>query len=127
MIVVDASAALLALLKEGEARRQLRTNDLHVPGLIDSEVVSALRRHERSGQITGQEASLVLDRWSRMGLRRYFVNPLAERIWQLRHNLTPYDAAYVALAENLGCSLLTCDRGQAQAVGLRCPVLYTPS
>jgi predicted nucleic acid-binding protein len=127
LIVIDASAAVLALLGNGRARQQLRMNDLHAPGLIDSEVVSALRRHEHSGRISGGEASLVLDQWSRMGLRRYFVNPLAERIWQLRHNLTPYDAAYVALAENLGCSLLTADRGQAQAVGVRCPVLYAPS
>jgi predicted nucleic acid-binding protein len=124
LIVIDASVAIRALLSKGEARQKVRTEDLHAPGHIDVEITSALRRLERVGTLSGRHALEALDRWRLIGLRRYFTEPVIGRVWQLRQNLTPYDAAYVALAESLDCSLLTADRGHVGAAGVRCPIIF---
>lgn len=126
MIVVDASAAVCALLNAGPARRALGEEQLHAPHLIDPEVANALRRAVASSQIDPGDARNALDRWVRLGMSRYPVIRLLERVWQLRENLSAYDASYVALAEALGCPLLTADARLGRAPGLRCPVTVVP-
>ena len=126
MIVVDASAALAGLLNDGPARRSLATEQLHVPHLIDAEVANALRRHVRAGDVSEPAGWAALDTWRRLGARRYAIHTLLDRIWRLRDNLSAYDASYVALAETLGCSLLTADARLSRAPGLRCPITVVP-
>lgn len=67
-----------------------------------------------------------LDAWRRLGMTRYAAVGLLDRVWQLRDNLSSYDAAYVALAEALDCALLTGDRRLARGPGIRCPVTLVP-
>ena len=122
MIVVDASAAVAALLNAGPARIALASDQLHAPHLVDSEVASALRRQVNGHHLSASDAWQALEVWRRLGLTRYPVIGIIERIWQLRENLSTYDASYVALAEELGCALLTCDGRLAQAHRLRCPI-----
>lgn len=126
MIVVDASAAVAALLNDGPARRALVSDQLHAPHLVDSEVASALRRRVSIAQVRPEDAWRALDTWRRLGLARYAVIGIIERVWLLRNNLSAYDASYVALAEQLGCALLTCDGRLGRAAGVRCPITVVP-
>jgi predicted nucleic acid-binding protein len=126
VIVVDASAAISGLLNDGPARRTLGTHQIHVPHLIDSEVASALRRQVIAGQISDHDGWSALDTWRRLAATRYPVHGLLDRVWQLRTNLTAYDAGYVALAEALDCSLLTADARLSHAPGIRCTVTVVP-
>lgn len=126
MIVVDASAGLAALLNAGPARSALSTEQLHAPHLVDSEVASALRRRVIGGQLEGDAGWAALDTWRRLGLTRYPVFSVLDRVWELRHDLPAYDASYVALAELLDCSLLTADARLAGAPGMRCSVTLVP-
>lgn len=126
MIVVDASAALAALLNAGPARRTMSSEQLHAPHLIDSEVANGLRRQVASGRLISGGAAHVLEVWRRLGMVRHPALPLLERVWELRDNLSAYDATYVALAESLDCELLTADGRLARAPGLRCPVTTVP-
>lgn len=126
MIVVDASAAVSALLNAGPARQALAEEQVHVPHLIDPEVLNALRRLVAASRIEPDHAWNALDRWRRLGLSRYGVFHLLERVWELRQNLSAYDATYVALAESLGCALLTADVRLGRAPGLHCPVTLVP-
>lgn len=122
MIVIDASVLATALGDDGpdgaEARARIRGEDLTAPEIIDLEVTSVWRR-TLSDQ---RRAALALADLADIPLRRAPHLPLLERCWQLRHNLTPYDAAYVALAEILETPLLTADRRLARANGIRCDV-----
>ncbi len=126
MIVVDASAALSALLNAGPARRALGSEQVHVPHLIDAEVASGLRRAVAAGRIGPEAGWAALDTWRRLGMVRHPVLGVLERVWELRANLSAYDASYVALAEHLRCALLTCDRRLALVRGIRCPVTVDP-
>ncbi len=126
MIVVDASAAVSGLLNNGQARRTLGTEQVHVPHLIDSEVAIALHRRVLAGQISERDGWSALDTWRRLATTRYPVHGLLERVWQLRTNLSAYDAGYVALAEALDCSLLTADARLSRAPGIRCTVTTVP-
>jgi predicted nucleic acid-binding protein len=126
VIVVDASAAVSALLNAGPARQALATERTCVPHLIDSEVANALRRGVAASRIDSGDAWAALDRWRQLGLSRYAVFPLLGRIWELRENLSAYDASYVALAESLVCTLLTADARLGWSPGLRCPVKVVP-
>jgi predicted nucleic acid-binding protein len=126
VIVVDASAAVAALLNAGPARRVLATEQLHAPHLIDSEVANALRRASAAQRLDADTAWATLDAWRRLGMTRYPAHSLLDRIWQLRDNLSAYDATYVALAELLGCSLLTADSRLGRAPGIDCPVTVVP-
>lgn len=126
MIVLDASAALCALLNAGPAREALASEQLHAPHLVDSEVASGLRRQVASGRIALDAGWTALDTWRRLGLTRYPTHGLLERIWALRDNLSAYDAGYVALAESLGCSLVTADARISRAPGIRCPTTVVP-
>lgn len=126
MIVVDASAALSALLNDGPARRALASDQIHVPHLIDSEVASGLRGRVRGGKLSARAGSGLLRTWQRLGMTRYAAVSQLGRIWELRDNLTAYDATYVMLAEALGCALLTADARLSRASGIRCPVTILP-
>ena len=123
MIVLDASAAVLALLHDGNARRLLATRAIGVPYLADPEVMNALRGRVIRGQVAADVARFALDRWVRLGVRRFGAIGLLPRIWELRENLTAYDANYVALAEALACDLVTADSRLARAPGPTCAIL----
>ncbi len=127
MIVVDASAALAALLNAGAAREALGSEQVHVPHLIDPEVASGLRRRVAGGLLDADAGWAALDTWRRLGMTRYAVSSLLDRVWELRDNLSAYDASYVALAELLRCSLLTADGRLGRAPGVRCPVTIVPA
>ena len=126
MIVVDASAALSALLNAGPARSALASEQLHAPHLIDSEVASGLRRKVAAQRLDADAGWTALDTLRRLGMTRYPVFALLDRVWELRDNLSAYDASYVALAELLGCSLLTADGRLGGAPGPRCPITVVP-
>jgi predicted nucleic acid-binding protein len=127
VIVVDASAALAALLNAGPAREALGRVQVHVPHLIDPEVASGLRRRVAGGRLDADAGWAALDTWRRLGVTRYAVHSLLDRVWELRDNLSAYDASYVALAELLGCSLLTADGRVGRAPGVRCPLTIVPA
>lgn len=126
MIVLDASAALSRLLNAGPEREALSGEQLHAPHPIDYEVPSGLRRHVMSGRIATDVGWAALDAWRRLGLTRYTSHGLLERIWELRENLSAYDAGYVALAETLGCTLVTADARLSRAPGIRCSLTVLP-
>ena len=126
MIVVDASAALSALLNDGPARRALGTEQIHVPHLIDSEVASGLRKGVASHRLDADSGWTALDTWRRLGMTRYPVFSLLDRVWELRENLSAYDASYVALAELLDCNLLTANARLGQAPGSHCAITVVP-
>ena len=124
MIVVDASALLEALLRTPaaaavEERLFDMQRTLHAPHLIDIEVAQVLRRYAAGGQIEPGRCREALDDLSDFPLHRYPHDVLLPRVWELRHNLTAYDAVYVALAEALDARLLTSDRRLAAASGYR--------
>lgn len=126
MIVVDASVLATALGDDGpdgdHARARLRGERLSAPELVDLEVTSVLRRQVHSGAADPRRAALALADLAALPLRRAPHRPLLARCWELRDNLTVYDASYVALAEVLDVTLLTGDGRLARAPGLRCHV-----
>lgn len=126
MIVVDASAAVSALLNAGQARTALATEIVHAPHLIDTEIASAMRRQVASGSVSADEGWAALDTWQRLGVTRHAVTGLLDRIWQLRDNVSAYDASYIALAEALGCAVLTADGRLGRAPGTKCSVTVVP-
>jgi predicted nucleic acid-binding protein len=127
LIVVDASALLEVLLRTPAARAVERRlfdagESLHAPHLIDLEAAQVLRRYAAAGQITAERGRAALDDLAALGVRRYPHDWLLIRVWQLRDNLTAYDAVYVALSEALDAPLLTRDRRLAAAAGHRAQV-----
>lgn len=98
------------------------TGTWHVPHLADLEVAQALRRLVQKGELPAAVAASALQDYRALGLDRHEHAPLLDRIWDLRDNLTAYDAAYVALAESLEAELLTCDGALARAPGVYCQV-----
>ena len=122
MIVLDASAAIEWLLQSPagikiDQRIFSPPEPLHAPHLLDVEVAQVLRRYVKDKTITAQRGQEALEDLGDIPLSRYPHDFLIPRIWELRATLTAYDAAYVALAELLGASLLTCDRKIASASG----------
>jgi len=114
VIVLDASAAVDWLLQtqagmQIEDRIYRSAESLHAPHLLDLEVAQVLRRLVREGTIPPLRAQEAVDDLLDLPVTRYPHDVLLPRIWQLRQNLTAYDAAYVALAEELGAILLTRD------------------
>jgi len=127
MIVLDASALVELLLGTDLGRSiGVRIADpglgLHTPHLADVEVTQALRRYAREGTLPADSAAAALAELRSLDLERHSHEPLLERAWALRANLTAYDAVYVALAEALAAPLLTCDARLARAPGLRARV-----
>ena len=127
MIVADASAVVAALLHEGSARTQLAHKSLHAPHLLDSEVAHALRRHVARGELSSKAGWAALEALQLLGISRHPAFPVAARVWDLRDNLSAYDATYVALAEQLECSLVTGDAKLSRAPGLHCPITLLPN
>jgi predicted nucleic acid-binding protein len=127
VIVVDASAAVSALLHAGTARAALTDGPLSAPHLIDVEVASALRRRVVGGALPESAGWTALDTWRRIGITRYAADTLLGRVWELRDNLGAYDATYVALAEALDCALLTADGRLSRTPALRCAVTVVPN
>ena len=126
MIVVDASVLAPALADDGtagaSARARLGNERLTAPELIDLETVSVLQGLNLSGVLEGQRAAQALVHLRQLPITRVAHRELLPRCWELRHNLTPYDAAYVALAENLGVRLVTADTRLARASGPTCQI-----
>lgn len=126
MIVVDASVVVTALADDGPdgdaARSRLTGARLVAPHLIDLEVVSAWRRMVATGAIDERRADLARGDLLALRVTRVPHTGLLERCWELRSNLTVYDAAYVALAEQMGVPLVTADMRLAAAPGRRCVV-----
>jgi predicted nucleic acid-binding protein len=123
MIVVDASAMIEVLLRTPaaaavDARLFEPGETLHAPHLLDVEVAQVVRRYVANGDVDADRGREALDDLAALRLRRYPHDLLLPRIWALRHNLTAYDAAYVALAEALDAPLLTRDRRLAAAAGV---------
>jgi predicted nucleic acid-binding protein len=123
MIVADASVIVAGLEGDGPSRLLLVEGDLHVPHIADQEVVHALRGLVRRGRASVEVATGWLSNWAELGVRRHPVTHLIERMWELRDNLSAYDAGYVALAESLECPLATGDRRIARAPGVRCETI----
>lgn len=127
MIVVDASAILETLLGTPaapaiEQRLFEPGQTLHTPHLLDLEVTQVLRRYAATGQIDAASGRAALDDLADLPLHRHPHGFFLPRIWELRANLTAYDAAYVALAEALHAPLLTCDKRLAKAAGVRAQI-----
>jgi predicted nucleic acid-binding protein len=122
VIVVDASAAVLGLLNDGDARATMSEGAIACPHLADSEIVHALRSQVLRGELDAAVASRAIETWARLGLERLEVSGLLGRIWELRENLSAYDATYVAAAEALDVPLVTADARLAGAPGPRCTV-----
>lgn len=122
MLVIDASVLVEALLVAGPARARLASEHLQSPELIDAELLSVLRRLVLTGKLQEGHALQALAAANRLGLRRHPSRPLWPRAWELRTNLSAYDALTVALAEQLDALLLTADACLARAPGLRCVV-----
>ena len=122
MIVLDASAAIDWLLqtsvgKNIEKRIYSHNESLHSPHLIDLEVTQVLRRLALQGVISAHRADEAFRDLLDLRIARYPHLVLLPRIWQLRHNFSAYDAAYIVLAEKLGAALVTRDRRLASASG----------
>lgn len=125
LVVVDASA-LVSFYAADDPRRPLVVDRLSAghalfaPAHLDVEVASALRGLTQRSPALANAVTSALHHLARFPIRRMPIAPLLPRIWELRANVTPYDAAYVALAEQLDASLVTCDAKLAHASGIRC-------
>ena len=122
MIVLDASAALDWLLQTSagqsiEQRIYSRKESLYAPHLIDLEIAQVLRRLVREGTLSEQRANEAIHDWLDLRITRYPHDAFLARIWQLRHNFSAYDAAYITLAEELGAALITRDGRLASSPG----------
>lgn len=122
MRIIDAGVIVELVANDLESGR-LGDEELAVPHLIDSEVTNVLRRLVVQKILTDKQATSALDGFIRLTLTRFPADWLRPRIWALRHNLSAYDATYVALTEMTGATaLLTTDSRLANAPGINCPI-----
>lgn len=126
MIVVDASVLVSALVDRGRVgaacTARLASDDLAAPSLIDVEVLSAIRGLARAGRITEREGDRATESLRIFPIDRVTHTELIARAWALRHNVSAYDAVYLALAERLGASFVTGDAGLRHVPGASCTV-----
>jgi predicted nucleic acid-binding protein len=120
LIVIDSSAVIEVLLRsqigmEIEERILSPFENLCAPHLLDLEIAQVLRRYCASGDMSPERGQNALDDLKDMPITRYPHDIFLSRIWELRNNITAYDAAYVALAEALPAPLFTCDKRLASA------------
>lgn len=131
MIVVDTSAIIAALIGRPNVRgltERIRSDgDLHAPHLLDVEFQHALGRLVVSGAISDDRAADARVDFAELSIVRYPHVSLADRMWELRHNVTAYDSAFVALAEALEVPLVTCDARLARAPSHTASVEVFPS
>lgn len=123
--VLDASVAVAALTETGSPAADLLTADdavFQVPSIFDAEVLSALRGLVRGRKFDPATAADLIVDLMILPVDRWHMSPLLPRMWELRDNLTPYDAAYVALAELAGAVLVTGDERITAAPGARCDI-----
>ena len=114
--------------EDGErARSRLQGERLTAPEVLDLEVVSVIRKAFASGALSRRRAGLALADLIDLELERISHRQILARIWELHENLTPYDAAYVALAETINATLVTADRRLSRAPGPRCTIEYLGS
>ncbi|MBS3941378.1 MAG: type II toxin-antitoxin system VapC family toxin [Actinobacteria bacterium] len=129
-VVIDASVAVAALVDAGPdgqwAEGLLADEPLAAPHLFPVEVANLLRRASLAGDISPDVAALAHADLIDLRVDLFPYEPVAERVWELRGNVTAYDGWYVALAERLGAPLATLDRRLAGAAGPRCPFLTPP-
>ncbi len=129
-VVIDASVVVAALVDSGPhgewAEALVAANALTAPELVLAEATNILRRIERTGIISRIEANGAQADLLGMDIELFPFAPFARRVWQLRSNLTSYDAWYVALAEALECPLLTLDRKLSRAPGPGCAFILPP-
>lgn len=126
VLVVDASVIAPIVADNGpdgkRLRARVRGEMLHAPDLLRVEVLSVLRRQLRLKTITSRQARIAVDDLIDLPIEVYPTEPLLPRAWDLRNNVTAYDACYVSLAESLSCPLLTSEKRLARATTIRCPV-----
>lgn len=126
MIVIDASVLVITLIDNSELgnniRKEISESDLYAPELIDLEIASVLRKLIRLKNIPVERADQAIKDLRRIKLNRVPHIELIPRCWELRYNITPYDAAYISLAEILDCELYTSDKKLAKAPGKKCAV-----
>lgn len=122
-MIVDA---LVLAGPDGDAARNALddTSPLPVPELTPAEVVAGLRRLVLAGDVEEMRARRALNRLRRLRINPFPFEPFMDRVWELRHTLTVYDAWYVALAEELGTDLVTADGRLVRAAGPRCRVVH---
>jgi predicted nucleic acid-binding protein len=129
-LVVDSSVIVAALLSTNEvgawAERVIEAGSIFAPELIRVEVTNIIRRLERAKEMTEQEADAAYADFMELDLYLHPFEPFADRIWELRHNVTSYDAWYVALAESLDLPLATLDIRLAVAKGPSCRFVTPP-
>jgi predicted nucleic acid-binding protein len=128
VLVVDGAAVVDFLLREEPTANWLDDHIagaglLHAPHLLDFEVASALRRRTLRRELTSRRAKLALGHLTELRLVRYPAKRLLERVFELRDNLTAYDAAYIALAEALDAPLITTDGRLARSTGHNAEIL----
>ncbi len=128
--VIDSSVLVAVLTDAGSdgrwATAQLTQAPLAAPSIVMAEVANVLRRLEGGPKLSRSEATVSLRSLRRLDIELYPFAPLADRVWELRFNLTAYDAWYVALAESLGWPLVTLDRKMAGASGTHCDFRVPP-
>ena len=127
MTVLDASVLANVIGDDGADGRRARAEirrcaDLAVPDLADVETVSVLRKRWLAGTMSDERFADAVDDLQALAVERYPTLPLLRRAYELRANMTAYDATYVALAEVLDCEVLTGDRRLAGAPGPQCPI-----
>ena len=131
MLVIDAALVVAALVDSGSdgawADELLATDVLAAPHLMPVEVANILRRAVLSGDITPEVASMAHADLLSLRVDLFPYAPFAARVWELRSNLTAYDAWYVALAEALDARLATLDLRLSQAAGPRCGFRLPPT
>ena len=129
-VVCDASTILATLLDSGDdgewATAKISEADLYAPTLLPFECANVMRRQELAGTITPDQAVQARTDLLDLAIEYWPYDLLADRIWELRENLSSYDAAYVALAETLDATVVTLDRRIRGAPGLRCEVDTPP-
>ena len=120
--MIDAGVVVALLVGDLDPER-VGEEQLAAPHLLDSEVLNALRRLVLHGNLTEQQGQTAISGFLDLTLTRYATHPLRTRMWELRHNLSAYDATYLALAEHSGASsLLTTDARLARVPNPRCTI-----
>lgn len=126
-VVCDASVIVAALLDSGDdgrwATSKVAGRDLYAPTLLPYECASVIRRQDLAGTIDSGQAAQAHSDLLDLAIEYWPYDSLSQRIWELRRNLSSYDAAYVALAESLDANLVTLDRRVRGAPGLGCTIL----